>query len=1370
MTPLPPRVRHRRALAAAVASAGLLASSLATLPAVAAPGGAEPTGPGQVNDAAASAFTEGRYIVTLADEPAVTYTGGIKGLAPTAAEGNQFDTEAAAVQKYDRHLRLQQQSVASSQGVEIGTHFTTALNGFVADLTAEQALELSKDPRVLAVEEDVQNAPDYSSTDYLGLPGENGTWNSTYGGVENAGKGVVIGIIDSGYYPEQEFLAGEPVQPLADGASPEVGVPYRDSDGRIAMLKADGGTFKGECQEGQDFSADTCNSKVVAARYFADDFIRLVPPTQIAPHEKISPVDVGGHGTHTATTAAGNAGVEQTIDGETYGTGSGVAPEAKVSVYKICWEDTNPDTGGCYTSASVGAIEAAIQDNVDVLNYSISGNNNSTTDSVARAFRSAAAAGIFVAASGGNSGPTANTVNHSSPWLTTVAASTFSNEMTATAEFADGTKFRGASSTRVAVEDKDVVLAEEVGLEGKSANEARLCHLGALDPAKAEDKIVVCDRGETARVEKSQAVKDAGGVGMVLVNIGGGSEDADVHSVPTVHTSDESIKTKVSTTDLKASIVVGDTTGLPEAPLPQIAGFSSRGPSNAVNNELLKPDISAPGVNVMAGISPHDPGANGNTFGLMSGTSMSAPNVAGLAALLAAQHPDWSPMAVKSAMMTTSTDVKKGDGSVDADNFATGAGHVDPKAMDAPGLVYESTLDEWTRVGSTINPLPARQVNLASVAIPDVGASASVERTVTATEDGTWTLSGDIPGYAVSAAPATLELKKGEKAQVTLTFTRQGAPSEWVHGSFTWTSATGKTVTSPVTLRGLDLVAPSDVTGEGPSGSAPVELMPGISGTLTPAFAGLTQGEKESITKAPGNVSLTEDVSNRVKKVTVPVGTKALVVAVDSQRAGDDWDLRLRTPSSSLITTGATMAMSERIVVPNPEPGEWTTLTQMFATSDRSEATADLGIAVVRDDARNLSVTPDPLVVTAGQDIEATVHWKGLSEGTWYGAVEWRPGVNTLLTVEVGPQPDLVLSPIADATATVGQAIAPISVELNREDADVTVTGLPEGVSYDPATGAIAGTPAESGSFEITVTATVGAETATQTFTLTVEEAVPALAISPIADVAASEGEQIAPIAVEVNRDDAEITVAGLPAGVSFDSSTGVISGAPTAPGTFEVTVTAVLGEESVTETFTLTVEAVVVPEPEPEPVPTCKLPEFSDNPATAPMYDAIRWMQCSEISLGYSDGTFKPRKDVSRGESVAFIYRYVDPEFTAAQAKDFTDVPVNHTFFQPISWAKETKVSTGYTDGSFKPGREVTRGEFASFLYRAVVENRGDQASADSFDDVPAGSAHRVAIEWLQREGLSTGYVDGTFRPTQPITRAEVAALMHRYDLSQED
>ena len=237
------------------------------------------------------------------------------------------------------------------------------------------------------------------------------------------------------------------MQPLT--GDPQVGVPYRTDDGNIAMLKANGETFSGACQKGvetgADFDGTACNSKVLSAHYFADDFLNYVAPGDRAPQEVLSPVDVASHGTHTGSTAAGNANVAAKIGDRTMGITSGVAPEAKLSVYKICWEDTDPDTGGCYSSSAVAAINQAILDGVDVLNYSISGSATSTTDPVSLAFLSATSAGIFVAASAGNSGPTASTVNHGAPWLTTVAATSFSSELQGTAEFSDGTKFRGAS-------------------------------------------------------------------------------------------------------------------------------------------------------------------------------------------------------------------------------------------------------------------------------------------------------------------------------------------------------------------------------------------------------------------------------------------------------------------------------------------------------------------------------------------------------------------------------------------------------------------------------------------------------------------------------------------------------------------------------------------------------------------------------------------------------------------------------------------------------------------------------------------------------------------------------------------------------------
>ena len=313
---------------------------------------------------------------------------------------------------------------------------------------------------------DTENAPDYSSTDFLKLSGPNGTWNTKFGGQDAAGKGVVVGVIDTGYTPSSAFFAGEEVKPLT--GNPVVGVPYRTADGKIAMLKADGETFKGECQAGTDFDGTACNSKVLSARYFGEDFAATVPPEDWAPGERLSPVDAASHGTHTASTAAGNANVEAMVDGRSFGLTSGIAPAAKLSVYKVCWEDNDPNTGGCYSSASVEAINKAIEDGVDVLNYSISGATDTTTDPVSMAFLSAASAGIFVAVSAGNSGPTASTVNHGAPWLTTVAATSFSQELQGTVEFSDGSKYRGASIMNGQVSNAGVVLAANAGAAGNS--------------------------------------------------------------------------------------------------------------------------------------------------------------------------------------------------------------------------------------------------------------------------------------------------------------------------------------------------------------------------------------------------------------------------------------------------------------------------------------------------------------------------------------------------------------------------------------------------------------------------------------------------------------------------------------------------------------------------------------------------------------------------------------------------------------------------------------------------------------------------------------------------------------------------------------
>lgn len=176
------------------------------------------------------------------------------------------------------------------------------------------------------------------------------------------------------------------------------------------------------------------------------------------------------------------------------------------------------------------------------------------------------------------------------------------------------------------------------------------------------------------------------------------------------------------------------------------------------------------------------------------------------------------------------------------------------------------------------------------------------------------------------------------------------------------------------------------------------------------------------------------------------------------------------------------------------------------------------------------------------------------------------------------------------------------------------------------------------------------------------------------------------------------------------------------------------------------------------------EVPDFVDNQPGTRYYEPIRWLQLAGITGGYADGTFRKDRDITRAESLAFIYRYVQPDSVVSGAP-FPDVPANHSFVEPISWAKAEHITGGYADGLFKPARSVTRGEFASFLYRTMDPDHLGPEDTE-FKDVSVTSTHYEAITWLASEGLSVGYRDGTYRPDQHITRGEAATLMYRYEM----
>ena len=1001
----------------------VLLSSIAIAPANAAPAqGPAVAGVAQKN-VDPNNYKDGRYIVVLAEKPSATYDGGTAGMPATKpAAGKKLDANRAEVKQYTAHLEQRQAQVAGQQGVKMQRQFTAALNGFSAQLTADQALKLAKDPSVLVVAPDTQNAPDYSSTDFLKLSGPNGTWNTKFGGKDAAGKGVVVGVIDTGYTPSSAYFAGEEVKPLT--GDPVVGVPYRTADGKIQMLKADGEFFTGECQTGTDFDGTACNSKVLSARYFSDAFEATVPPEAWDPGERLSPVDAASHGTHTASTAAGNADVEAMVDGRSFGQTSGIAPAAKLSVYKVCWEDNDPNSGGCYSSASVDAIESAIEDGVDVLNYSISGATDTTTDPVSLAFLSAASAGIFVAVSAGNSGPTASTVNHGAPWLTTVAASSFSQELQGTVEFSDGSKYRGASIMNGQVSNAGVVLAANAAAGSTSS---ALCGPDTLDPAKIAGKVVVCDRGVVDRVAKSAEVKRGGGVGMILVNLTNSSLDTDKHSVPTVHVNPpatEAIKAKVTANPaITVSLVNKDTTGLPLEAQPQIAGFSSRGPLLAAGSDLLKPDVAAPGVAVLAGVSPI--GTGGDNFGFLSGTSMASPHVAGFGALILAKNPAWSPATVKSAMMTTTSDVVNADGSKNTDVFATGAGQVDPARVLDPGLVYDATTDDYLAfINGTgfDSPIPGvgttqpRDMNLPSFALGNLAGKIEVTRTLTALTPGVYKANFNVPGIKVTVTPAVLNFSAaGEKRTFKVSFENQGAPlGKFATGSLTWQGA-NKNVASPIAVRPQSVVALSDVafTSEGGSGSGAIKVVSGTSSPINMTLDGLSKADSTAVELVPGPFTARTDASNLVKSVTVEAGAPLAKFSVISADPNADFDMYVMTPSGPL--TVATSSASESVSIPNPKPGKYTIYANLYASPNNKPTKASVDAAVLGKVVGKASLNPTPLRLANGKAGKVTLSWEGLEAGSYIGRVTFAGASDpTFVTVLVSPAGAVVVPPTSE--------------------------------------------------------------------------------------------------------------------------------------------------------------------------------------------------------------------------------------------------------------------------------------------------------------------------------------------------------------------
>lgn len=1021
----------------------------------------------------AASFDDGRYVVMLADEAVATYEGGVDGLARTAPKkGEQLDSKRSAVADYRQYLKQQQKDVAATVDADVDASYTTAVNAFTADLTAAQAAKLAALRGVLAIAPDeLLKVTSVPGTEFLGLEGPGGVWEQV-GGAEQAGEGVVIGVLDTGIAPENPSFAGEPL-----GTTPG-DAPYRDGDS-IFFAKSDGSTFTSICQEGVQFTVDDCSTKIIGARYFVDGFgAGNIGEISTGPGEFLSPRDGDAHGSHTAGTAAGNHLVDASVAGTEFGTISGVAPGAKIAAYKVCWNGKDAAStadDGCATSDLLAGIDAATADGVDVINYSIGGGAaDSTVSIIDQAFLGAAAAGIFVSASAGNAGPGASTLDNASPWITTVAASTIPS-YEATATLGNGEAFAGASISVDMTEGGEattgsLVLSDVLGATGVSLSDVQLCAPNSLDASKvAAGTIVVCDRGVYDRVAKSAEVARVGGVGMIMVNVTPGSVDADAHSVPTVHLDAQyrdAVRAYAATEGATASLAFGNSTDVVTA-VPQLAGFSSRGPILPDGGDILKPDIAAPGVGILAATSNRE--GEAPTFNFLSGTSMAAPHIAGLALLYLGERPNATPAEVKSAIMTTAYDTKNADGSPFTDPFGQGAGHADATRYFEPGLLYLNGLGDWYsyiegigyELGDTVEPVDASDLNLASIAVGEMTAPQTVTRTVTATQAGTFTASVQgMEGMDVTVEPSTLTFgAAGETATFTVTFARTTATlDEFATGSLTWTSG-DTTVRSPLAARPVTIIAATEVAGEGVTGSVDVSVTPGGTGDIALATTGLSRGElladpndAESEHSGSGETGFTGEYV-----VTVPEGTAFSRFDLDSLDDTADLDLIVYQLNASgqpiAVWSSATGAADERVDIAAPEAGEYLVLADVYSAT--GTVSWDLTVTSVVEGGSELAL--DPAVIAGQQGVESTytASWNGLEpESTYVGLVSYGDtGASTVVTVETGAAPlAIVDAPVIEGAPTANATVTATGGTWNQEGVELSYQWLLDGEPIKKAT------------------------------------------------------------------------------------------------------------------------------------------------------------------------------------------------------------------------------------------------------------------------------------------------------------------------------
>jgi subtilisin family serine protease len=797
------------------------------------------------------------YIVRLRDAPVASYGGGIPGYPATSPRytGARFlDVDAPAASSYAVYLAERQSEVLDTARRSLGRtlsprfQYRYALNGVSLRLDRAEAMHIARLPGVLSVEP----VRHFRPVTAVGLPATVGDTNASRawinaptvwqlqtttstGGTDNEGEGMVLADLDTGInHANSSFAATGPKDGyvVADPGSKRFGVCDTSNT----------------AQHGQEPTFFACNNKLIGAYTY----------TQDSGNDPNSPEDSEGHGSHTASTVVGDF-VDVPMLGSTTPV-SGVAPHASVIAYDVC-----DPTDLCGTDQSVAAVDQAIKDQTAlknawgtkfkgmVLNFSIGGGEDAYSDPVEQAFLSAVEAGIYVSAAAGNGGPSNAVdndpvnfpqypVEHVGPWVASVAAATHNGTFTSN----DLENFNfGDSATRPAANMVGVGITQGFGpslityagngtFDGddpiKTGNaptsgEPYPTSLGTVEDTKQclypfiagsfTGKIVVCDRGTVALVDKAYNVMKGGASGVVIAATSTSNQDmpAEAYVIPGTLISQadgDTLRTWLVTAPsiaTAAAQISGTTLTTDPSEGDQLAGFSSRGPTETSYDDLVKPDLTAPGVSVLAAVSnpKYTDGCSScssqpESYDFYDGTSMATPHDSGAAALLMQAHPGWTPAEVKSALMLTAVTAGLIDQCASLDSGKNcvagaqvpspqvrGAGRVDVDAAERTGLVMDESGMDY-EAADPGNGGDLTDLNLPSLGNRGCAVGCGWTRSLTsafssATVNYSVSISGATSGLQLSVSPTTFSLAPGQSQTLTITADTGGVASgKWAFG------------------------------------------------------------------------------------------------------------------------------------------------------------------------------------------------------------------------------------------------------------------------------------------------------------------------------------------------------------------------------------------------------------------------------------------------------------------------------------------------------------------------------------------------------------------------------------------------------------